>query len=129
MIARILFAALISATLALPAAAEIDIHEIETPGGVSAWLVEEPTIPFVALEIVFRGGTALDAADTGGAVNLMTALLEEGAADMDARAFAAARDDLAASFRFNASDDSISVSARFLSDTADAAADRLLASL
>lgn len=129
MIPRILFAALAVATLALPAAADIDIEEIETPGGISVWLVEEPTIPFVALEIVFRGGTSLDPADKGGAVNLMTALLEEGAADMDARAFAAARDDLAASFRFNASDDSVSVSARFLSETQEAAADLLRAAL
>ncbi|MGS4945469.1 M16 family metallopeptidase [Meridianimarinicoccus sp. RP-17] len=129
MIPRILFAALAVATLALPAAAEIDIEEIETPGGISVWLVEEPTIPFVALEIVFRGGTSLDPADKGGAVNLMTALLEEGAADMDARAFAAARDDLAASFRFDASDDSVSVSARFLSETQEAAADLLRVAL
>ncbi len=129
MIPRILFAALAAAALAGPAAADIDIQVIETPGGTTAWLVEEPAIPFVALEIVFRGGTALDAADKIGAVNLMTGLLEEGAADMDARAFAAARDDLAASFRFNASDDSVSISARFLSDTRDAAADLLRAAL
>lgn len=126
---RIVLAALAAVVLTVPAHAEIDIQQIETPGGVSAWLVEEPTIPFVALEIVFRGGTSLDPADKGGAVNLMAALLEEGAGDMDARAFAAARDDLAASFRFDASDDSVSVSARFLSDTADAAADLLRAAL
>ena len=129
MIPRILFAALAAAALAGPAAADIDIQVIETPGGTTAWLVEEQAIPFVALEIVFRGGTALDAADKIGAVNLMTGLLEEGAADMDARAFAAARDDLAASLRFNASDDSVSISARFLSDTRDAAADLLRAAL
>ena len=129
MIPRILMAALVAATLAAPATADIDITELETPGGTTAWLVQEPAIPFVALEIVFRGGTSLDVAGKGGAVNLMTGLLEEGAADMDARAFAAARDDLAASFRFNASDDGVSVSARFLSDTRDAAADLLRAAL
>jgi zinc protease len=129
MIPRILFAVLAAAALALPARAEVEIQQIESPGGISAWLVEEPTIPFVALEIVFRGGTSLDPTDKGGAVNLMTALLEEGAADMDARAFAAARDDLAASFRFDASDDSVSVSARFLSDTRADAADLLRAAL
>jgi zinc protease len=102
---------------AVPAFATVDIVEVETPAGFDAWLVEEPAIPFVALEIVFRGGTSLDAPETLGAVNLMTALLEEGAGDLDARAFAAARDDLAASFRFSASDDAVSISARFLSDT------------
>lgn len=129
MIPRILVAAAAAVTLSAPAWAEIDIQQIETPGGVAAWLVEEPAIPFLALEIVFRGGMSLDQADMGGAVNLMTALLEEGAADMDARAFAAARDDLAASFRFSASDDSVSVSARFLSETTDDAVALLRAAL
>jgi len=129
MIPRILVAAAAAVTLSAPAWAEIDIQQIETPGGVAAWLVEEPAIPFVALEIVFRGGMSLDQADMGGAVNLMTALLEEGAADMDARAFAAARDDLAASFRFSASDDTVSVSARFLSETTDDAVALLRAAL
>ena len=31
------------------------------PAGLTAWLVEEPSIPFVALEIRFRGGASLDA--------------------------------------------------------------------
>lgn len=106
---------------AVPAAAVVDIDEVETPGGVTVWLVEESSIPFVALEIAFRGGTSVDPDGARGAVNLMTALLEEGAGDRDAAAFAAARDELAASFRFEASDDAVRVSARFLSETADAA--------
>lgn len=115
--------------MALPASASVDIEEVETPGGLSAWLVEEHSIPFVALEIVFRGGTSLDAPDKAGAVNLMTGLLEEGADDMDARTFAVARDDLAASFQFSASDDGISVSARFLSESTDEATALLRAAL
>ncbi|PWR01826.1 peptidase M16 [Meridianimarinicoccus roseus] len=121
--------ALIGLAAAVPVRAAVDIEQVETPGGLSAWLVQEPTIPFVALEIVFRGGTSLDAPEKLGAVNLMTALIEEGSGDLDASAFAAARDDLAASFRFSASDDAISVSARFLTDTTDAAMDLLRGAL
>lgn len=99
-----------------PARAAVDIVEVESPGGVTAWLVEEHELPFVALEILFRGGTSLDDPDARGAVNLMTGLLEEGAGDLDARGFAKARDDLAVSFRFNASDDTVGVSAEFLTD-------------
>ena len=51
----------------------------------------------------------------------MSATLEEGAGDLDAQAFAAARDDLAASFSFGADRDSLSVSARFLSENRDEA--------
>lgn len=106
---------------ALPARAEIDIQEITTPGGIDAWLVEEPSIPFVALELRFKGGASLDAPGKRGATNLMMGLLEEGTGDMDARAFARATDALAASFDYGAYDDSVSISAKFLTDTTDEA--------
>lgn len=102
--------------LALPARAAVDIQEVTSPGGITAWLVEEHELPFTALEIRFRGGTSLDAEGKRGAINLMTALLEEGAGEMDAQAFAAARESLAARFDFDAYDDAVSVSARFLTE-------------
>jgi zinc protease len=111
--------------LALPAQAELDIKEVTSPGGITAWLVEDHNIPFTALEIQFRGGTSLDPPEQRGAVNLMTALIEEGAGDMDSRAFAEARDSLAAEFRFDAGGDSVSVSTRFLTDNRDQAIDLL----
>ncbi|MDX1822836.1 MAG: pitrilysin family protein [Paracoccaceae bacterium] len=114
---------------ALPVRAAIEIQEVTSPGGITAWLVEDHTIPFTALEIRFRGGASVEPADKRGATNLMTALLEEGAGDMDARAFARARDGLAASFRYGASDDALSVSAQFLTENRDAAVDLLRQSL
>lgn len=111
--------------LASPLHAEIAIQEVTSPGGIKAWLVEEHSIPFTALEIQFRGGTALDAPAKRGAVNLMTALIEEGAAEMNAQKFAESRDALAASFRFNASVDSVTVSARMLTENRSRAADLL----
>ena len=107
--------------LALPARAEIAIQTVTSPGGIPAWLVESHDIPFAALEIRFRGGTSLDAPGKRGAVNLMTALIEEGAGDLDAQGFAAARDRLAAQFRFDSSRDDVSVSARFLTENRDQA--------
>lgn len=108
-------------SLALPARAELNIQEVTSPGGITAWLVEDHGIPFVALEIVFKGGTSLDAPGKRGATYLMTGLIEEGAGDMDSRAFAEARDSLAASFSFDAGNDSVSVSARMLTETRDEA--------
>jgi zinc protease len=105
----------------LPLRAEIDIAEITTPGGLKAWHVEETSIPFVALELRFRGGASLDAPGKRGAINLMTALLEEGAGDLDARGFAEAREALAASYRFSTGDDSLSISAQFLNENRDQA--------
>ncbi|AZL59032.1 insulinase family protein [Tabrizicola piscis] len=116
---RAVFAAFLALTL--PAYAEIQIKEVVSPGGITAWLVEDHNIPFTALEIQFRGGTSLDAPEKRGAVNLMTALLEEGAADLDSRAFAEARDALAADFTFDSGTDSVGVSVRFLTENRDEA--------
>ncbi|MFA8443668.1 M16 family metallopeptidase [Yoonia sp.] len=102
--------------LTTAAYAETEIKEVTSPGGINAWVVEEPSIPFVALELRFRGGASLDLPGKRGATNLMTALLEEGSGDMAAQEFQATLEDLAASFSFRASDDLISVSARFLTE-------------
>jgi zinc protease len=117
------------ALAALPARAAIEIKEVVSPGGITAWLVEDHSIPFTALEIRFRGGASVEPADKRGVTNLMTALLEEGAGELDARAFARARDGLAASFRYSVSDDALSVSAQFLTENRDAAVDLLRQSL
>lgn len=131
MMIRLALAVLLFAlpALSLPARAEIAIQQVTSPGGVNAWLVEDHGLPFTALEIRFRGGTSLDAPDTRGAVNLMTALIEEGAGDLDAQGFAAARDALAAEFRFSAGQDSVAVSARFLTENRDKAVDLLRTAL
>ena len=120
MMLRALFAAALMLA-ALPLKAEIAIKEVVTPGGITAWLVEEHAIPFVALEIRFRGGAALDSDDKRGATSLMVSLLEEGAGERDARAFAKAAEELAASFSYNVSDDAVSISAQFLTENRDAA--------
>ncbi|TDK46264.1 M16 family metallopeptidase [Antarcticimicrobium luteum] len=116
---RTLFAALILTLLGLPALAAVKIQEVVSPGGITAWLVEDHSIPFTALELRFRGGTSLDAPGKRGAVNLMTGLLEEGAGDLDARAYARELESLAASFSFDSGPDSVSVSARFLTENRD----------
>lgn len=107
--------------LAVPARAEMQIVTLTSPGGIPAWLVQDDSIPFTALEIRFRGGTALDAPGKRGAVNLMAGLLEEGAGDLDAQGFAEARDALAADFRFRATADSIGVSVKVLTENRDKA--------
>ncbi|MBW6416096.1 pitrilysin family protein [Celeribacter sp. PS-C1] len=107
--------------LSLPAQAAVEVQTVETPGGINAWLVEEHSIPFTALEIRFQGGTALDRPGKRGETNLMMATLEEGAGELDAQGFAEARDALAASFKFDAYMDSVTISARFLTENRDEA--------
>ncbi|MCV2873979.1 insulinase family protein [Defluviimonas sp. WL0050] len=112
---RVLFAACLALVTALPASA-VEIREVTSPGGIKAWLVEEHSIPFTALELRFKGGTSLDQPGKRGATVLMMGLLEEGAGDLDSQGFAEARDALAAQFSFDAHDDAVSISARMLSE-------------
>ncbi|MFC3168274.1 M16 family metallopeptidase [Paracoccus fontiphilus] len=113
--------AVLFAVLAVPAHA-IDIQAVTSPGGVKAWLVQDDSIPFVAVEFAFRGGASLDAPGKRGAINLMTGTLEEGAGSRDSVAFAQAVEDLGAQFSFDVGDDSLSVGMRALSENRDEAA-------
>lgn len=109
----------LAAIIALPAWAEVDIEKVTSPGGIDAWLVEENSLPFVAVEIAFRGGTSLDEEGKRGAINLMTGLLEEGAGGRDAREFTRASEALATSFSFSSGPEELTISARFLTENFD----------
>ena len=85
---RYIFAAFLTLSAA-SAHAQMKIQEVTSPGGIDAWLVQEETIPFVALEIIIDGGASLDMPGKRGATNLMMALLEEGSGDLSAREFQA----------------------------------------
>lgn len=124
MIRRISQAILAALLLALPARA-IDIQQVTSPGGIEGWLVEDHSIPFVALSILFRGGASMDEDGKRGAVTLMTSTLEEGAGSRDATAFAQEAEALGAVFGFDAGDDAVTVSAKMLTENRDASADLL----
>lgn len=66
--------------LAVPAAAATDIVEVTSPGGITAWLAEDHTVPIVALDAAILGGTALDPEGREGAMGMMAGLLTEGRA-------------------------------------------------
>lgn len=125
---RVIAAVALALLSALPAQA-IEIEEVTSPGGIKAWLVEAHDMPFTALEIRFRGGASLDEPGKRGAINLMTATLEEGSADLDSQGFAAAQEALATSFKFDVDDDTLSISARWLTENRDKAVDLLQGAL
>jgi len=124
-LSRILPATAVALLIAAPLRAEIDIAPVTSPGGIEAWLVEDHSIPFTALELRFKGGASLDAEGKRGATNLMAALLEEGAGEMDANAFSVATEELAARFSFDVGDDTVAVSAQFLTENRDEALELL----
>lgn len=124
MIRRALTAAFV--LLAASAAqAQVQIQEVTSPGGITAWLVEDHSIPFLALDIRFQGGYSLDAPEVQGATYLMTGLLEEGAEGLDAQGFAARTEELAARFSWDAYRDSVVINAEMLTQTREASVDLL----
>ncbi len=69
------FAVSIAAALLLaPAADATTIERVVSPGGIEAWLVQEHTVPLVALDFAFRGGASQDPADKPGVANMATSL-------------------------------------------------------
>ena len=126
-LAALLFATVLALPCTAPAAT--DIQEITTPGGITAWLVEDHSIPFAALEIRFRGGSSIESEDKVGATYLMTGLLNEGAGDLDAIAFLERQEELAAVNRFRAYTQAVSVSAQFLTENRDESIELLRSAL
>ncbi|AUM74927.1 M16 family metallopeptidase [Paracoccus jeotgali] len=106
-----------------------DITRVTSPSGVEAWLVEDHSIPFAAINLAFRGGASVDPEGQRGAINLMTHVLEEGAGEMDATEYASAVEALGARIGFDVGDDALTVSIRLLSETRDEGADLVNAAL
>lgn len=101
------------------------IQEVTSPGGITAWLVEEHAIPIISIEISFEGGALLDPTGKEGVANLLSGMFDEGAGDLDTVAFSEAADAIAARYGFGAERESFSVSATMLSENRDASIDLL----
>lgn len=123
------FAALALLVLAAAPSVAADIEEVRSPAGITAWLVQEPSIPMIALEVQFRGGSSLDPAGKEGLANFLSGMLDEGAGDLDSQAFQTRLEDLAVSLSFSTRRDGFSGSMRTLSENAEEAFDLLRLSL
>ena len=74
------------ALLASPATA-LTVEEIVSEKGIKAWLVEEHSVPLIAIKFAFVGGAAQDQPGKEGLADMMSDLLTEGAGDLPAAAF------------------------------------------
>lgn len=100
-----------------------EIQQFVTPGGVSVWLVSEPSIPILAVQMAWRGGSASDPAGEEGLTDAVTYHMNEGAGDLDSLAFATAMEDLNMSFGCTASAEWTSCSISSLTENADRVSD------
>ncbi len=105
--------------------AAVSIQEVTSPGGITAWLVEEHALPLVVLEASWKGGTLQDPEGKEGLAYMMSALLDEGAGEMDAQAYQSRLEELAVDIGFRASTDNLTLSFKTLTENRDQAFDLL----
>lgn len=91
----------------------VDVQRVSV-NGLEAWLVEDHSNPMIAVEIAFRGGAALDPPGKEGLALVAASLLDEGAGDLDSRAFQLRLEELAISLQFDANDDTFDGTLRTL---------------
>jgi zinc protease len=108
------------ALVSLPARAAT-VQEVTSPAGIKAWLVEDYTVPIVTMNVAFRGGASQDPQGKAGLANLLSGLLDEGAGELDSRAFQARLEDLSINLNFDSGSDAFYGNLRTLKLNADEA--------
>ncbi|MCO5092298.1 pitrilysin family protein [Bosea sp. (in: a-proteobacteria)] len=107
----------------------IAVKTVRSPGGVEAWLVEEHSLPLIAVDFAFDGGAGCDPDDAAGSAYLISGLLDEGAGDLDAEAFQGRMADHAIDLGFEARRDDFHGHLQTLSTHRDTAFDLLALAL
>jgi zinc protease len=109
----------------VPAASAMTIEKIVSPSGIEAWLVRENSVPLVALNYAFHGGSAQDEPDKTGTANFAADLLDEGAGDLDSKTFHERLENHAIEMNFSVARDYFHGSLRTLNEHRDEAFDLL----
>lgn len=93
------------------------VEEVVSPGGIRAWLLREPSIPFVSVAFRFLGGAAHDPEGLDGLSWLAAGTLDEGAGPYASKAFRSALEDNAIRLSFDADRDAFSGELKTLNET------------
>ncbi|MGQ0526518.1 MAG: M16 family metallopeptidase [Alphaproteobacteria bacterium] len=93
----------------------LDIQEVKSPGGITAWLVEDHSVPVIALQFAFRGAGAInDPDDKQGLAQILSNTMDEGAGDLTSEVFQKELRDLSIDLSFNSTRDDFSGSVKTL---------------
>jgi zinc protease len=125
---RLLLAAALLGLAAGPVGAT-SIERVVSPGGIEAWLVRQTSVPLVALDFAMIGGANEDPADKAGLAHLVASTIDEGAGDLDAKAYHQRLEDNAIELSFSTNRDHFRGSLRTLSANRELAFDTLRLSL
>jgi zinc protease len=84
----------------------LDIQEIESPGGIKAWLVEDTSLPVITMRFSFKGSGALqNSEEQQGLALMLSNTMDEGAGDLDSQAFQKILNDNSISLSFSSDRD------------------------
>lgn len=75
-----------------------DVQVVTSPGGITAWLVQEDFVPMVAMEMAWRGGSASEPIGKDGVGWLLAYMMNEGAGEFDTTEYGARMEDLSMDF-------------------------------
>jgi zinc protease len=101
------------------------IQTVKSPGGIEAWLVEEHSVPLIAMRFAFEGGNSQDPPGKEGVANFLTAMLDEGAGELTAIEFQERMEEIAMRMGFEDSRDSFYGSFETLTENLDEAVELL----
>ncbi len=90
--------------------------EVQADNGLSAWLIEDSSVPVISANIIFRrSGYAYEPPIKAGVTQLLARMLTKGAGNLDSRAFNARLDELAIELGYEADEDDFVVTLKTLS--------------
>jgi zinc protease len=95
------------------------IQEVKSPGGITAWLVEEHSVPLLALRFAFEGGSAQDPEGKEGVANFLSGMLDEGAGEVTSKEFQERMEELSMRMGFEDARDGFYGSFETLSENRD----------
>jgi len=113
----LVFITVLFAVTGLRPADAVEVQKVISPGGIEAWLVEDHTVPIIAVDFSFDGGAAQDPDGKAGLTRLLAATLDEGAGDLTSEDYQARLEELAVSVSFSAGKDHFYGSLRTLTRT------------
>jgi zinc protease len=96
-----------------------NIQRVLSPKGVEAWLIQEDKVPLIAMSFAFVGGSSQDPIGKPGVANMLSDLLDEGAGDLDSKAYQSALDQYAIEMSFETDHDAFFGSVKTLVENRD----------
>ncbi len=116
---------LLLAAAPLAPALATNVERVTSPGGIEAWLVRDPTVPLVAMEFAFTGGANQDPEAKPGVSHVLSGMLDEGAGELDSKAFQQRVEENALRMRFSSGRDHFTGSVSMLRDRLEPGLDLL----